>query len=159
MSRVETEEAMKWNDSDRGEAPSRVEPEQLELRVDAIRNDLGGLIGELDRRRHRVGKPLIAAAATTAGCALGLGTFLIVRRRRARSHRSRGIVEALRRAVAHPERVAPPSREPLARKILTAAAASVASVAARRAAQRLLASRRAASRIPTSTDATAGRNA
>ena len=100
-------------------------------------------MSELDRRRHRAGKPFILVATVTALAGLTVGAVLLWRRRRYERRRARQVWAAVRRAVAHSERVAPRKQEPpFARKVLGAAAASVASVAARRAAQQLLASPR-----------------
>jgi len=123
-----------------GTSPRRAAGE-LEAEVDAIRVDLGALVGELDRRRHRARTPLLIAATTAALAALGLGTLFYVRRRPRWRHRPNELLAALRRAAAHPERVVPRSQEPsLAKKVLVSAAASAASVIARRAAGRLFAS-------------------
>lgn len=123
------------------EDPARL-ADELERRIEVIRDDLGGLVGELDRRRHRVGKPLAIGAAALAAVAVG-GIVLWQLRRRRRRH-SLGYklgqtIGALRRAITHPDRVAPRKQEPsVPRKVLAAAAASVASVLARRWAVRLL---------------------
>jgi hypothetical protein len=120
-------------------APDR-DPQELEERVDAIRGDLGSLVSELERRRHRAGRPLLIVASTTlALAALGAGGLLYWRHLRGRSDRLRAFAAALRRSVAHPERVAAKRDQPsLAKKIAASAVAAAASVAARRAAQRLL---------------------
>jgi hypothetical protein len=121
---------------------------ELEHDADSIRVDLEDLVGELNRRRRRARKPLLIGATAAGLAGLGLGAFVYARRR-ARRRRPRALFAALRRAAAHPERVAPQRQEPsLARKILAAAAASAASVIARRAARRVF-----AMAIPTSTKA------
>jgi hypothetical protein len=91
--------------------------EHLQAEVEAARDDLGDLVGELDRRRHRAAKPLVVGAI--AVLAVGLGGYLWWRARRSRpaAHRRPGGPSA-------------------AKKIVTAAAAAVASVAGRRAAER-----------------------
>ncbi|HVU52275.1 MAG TPA: hypothetical protein VHL80_16390 [Polyangia bacterium] len=115
------------------------EAERLEERADAIRGDLGALVSELDRRRHRARKPLFIAASAGGLAAVAAGAFLLWRRGRRRRTRLQALAAALRRSVAHPERVATKSeRSSLAKKVALSAAASVASVVARRAAQRLL---------------------
>jgi hypothetical protein len=122
-------------------SPAR-EADRLEEQVDAIRGDLGELVSELERRRHRVGKPLVvAAAATVTLAALAAGALLLRKRRRQRRprFRARSLAAALRRSLAHPERVAPKKEgRSIAMKVALSAAASVASVVARRTAQRLL---------------------
>jgi len=66
----------------------------LEQEVDAIRDELGGLVGELDRRRHRAGKPLmLGAAALAVGAAAFAG--IVMWRRRARSNTAMGFVREL----------------------------------------------------------------
>jgi hypothetical protein len=50
--------------------------DQLDAKVEAIRDDLGELVGELDRRRHRAAKPLAVAAIVVA---LGIGGFILWR--------------------------------------------------------------------------------
>jgi len=52
----------------------------LEKRVDAIRDDLGRLVTELDRRRHRAAKPIaLSALALAALVVLGLGGLVVWR--------------------------------------------------------------------------------
>jgi hypothetical protein len=53
---------------------------ELEHRVDVIRHDLGDLVSELGLRRHRAGKPLLAAAVVLVG--LAVGALLLWRHRR-----------------------------------------------------------------------------
>ena len=66
----------------------------LEQEVDAIRDELGGLVGELDRRRHRAGKPaLLGAAALAVGAAAFAG--VVMWRRRARANTAMGFVREL----------------------------------------------------------------
>jgi hypothetical protein len=55
--------------------------EQLDAKVEAIRDDLGDLVGELDRRRHRAMKPLAIGAIVLA---IGVGGFMLWRMLRAR---------------------------------------------------------------------------
>ena len=124
-----------------GTSPAR-EADRLEEQVGVIRGDLGALVSELERRRRRAGKPLVVVAAVTATvAALAAGALLLRKRRRQRRPRFRALslAAALRRSVAHPERVAPKKEgRSLAKKVALSAAASVASVVARRTAQRLL---------------------
>ena len=134
-----------------GTSPAR-KADRLEEQVEVIRGDLGELVSELERRRRRVGKPLVVAAAvTTALAALAAGALLLRKRRRQRRSRlrARSLAAALRRSLAHPERVAPKKEgRSIAMKIALSAAASVASVVARRTAQRLLVPSRASDPDP-----------
>ncbi len=109
-----------------GEAADRVKkdgsPEHAVRRVsgeiDALRNDLGNLVAELDRRRHemfdlglqarRHPVAIAVAAATAALVAGGLIAVAIRARRRRRSPaaRAREARRALARLLDHPQRVA-----------------------------------------------------
>jgi hypothetical protein len=53
---------------------------EVEQEVEAIRDELGDLVGELDRRRHRAAKPLMLGAAAAAASAAALAGFLLWRR-------------------------------------------------------------------------------
>ena len=105
----------------------------LEGEVEAIRDDLGDLVGELDRRRHRAVKPLAIGAIIVAGVCIG--GYVLWRALRARPTRAARVRTALERATAHPERVAE-SKPSVPQKVLVAAASAVAAVVARRAAER-----------------------
>jgi hypothetical protein len=60
--------------------------EALEKRVETIRDHLGLLVSELDRRRHRAGKPIaVAAVAVAALVMLGLGGLIVWRLTRRRA--------------------------------------------------------------------------
>jgi hypothetical protein len=129
-----------------GASPAR-DAQRLEQQVEALRGELGDLVGELDRRRHRTGKPLVVVAAASAALAAATGALLFWRRRRQRRDRFREFASAFRRSFAHPERVAPREGQPsIARKVAMSAAAAAASVVARRVAQRLLFPPRSSSR-------------
>lgn len=53
------------------------EARELEEEVDTIRDELGDLVGELDRRRHRATTPLlIGAAAVVASTTVVAGVLL-----------------------------------------------------------------------------------
>jgi hypothetical protein len=110
--------------------------EELERTADALRGDLGALVGELGKRGTRVLLPLGIGVAL-AGAA-GITAAVLSRRRHARKATLlRNLTEAARRAVAHPERVA--KREPRGlSKIAIAAGAAAASMIARRLVQRWL---------------------
>jgi hypothetical protein len=123
-----------------GVADPERQAERVEGRVEIIRSDLGDLIDELERRRHRSRKPQLMAAVATVVAGLALGGGLLWWRRRSRGDEPGQFMAALKRVIAHPERVAPKGPEPrVTKRIAAAAAASVASVLARRAAEKLLA--------------------
>ena len=132
--------------------PAAERADELVLEVEAIRGDLGDLVGELGRRRHDafdvrrqlrrhpvfvVSVAVACLGLVGAGVAFGLG-----RRRRRRSLVGR--VVRLRRALArgavHPERIA--REATLGRKIAGAGGSAIASVLARRVATRLLSGKR-----------------
>ena len=79
-------------------AAKDIDPEaqarDLEQEVDAIRDELGDLVGELDRRRHRAAKPVMLGAAAAAASATALAAFLLWRRH-ARSKTAFGFVRDL----------------------------------------------------------------
>jgi len=52
----------------------------LEQEVDAIRDELGELVGELDRRRHRATKPALMGIAAVATAAVAVTGFVMWRR-------------------------------------------------------------------------------
>lgn len=60
---------------------------ELEQQVDAIRDELGDLVGELDRRRHRAAKPMAVAGLALAAAGLTVAGVLVWRRRR-EAHRT-----------------------------------------------------------------------
>lgn len=103
--------------------------EHLQEEVESARDDLGDLVGELDRRRHRAAKPIVVGAIALA--VIGLGSYVLWRIFRSRP---KSKLEQLRNALhvgAARLKVAP---EPsVAKKIFTAAAAGVAAAAGRRA--------------------------
>jgi hypothetical protein len=126
--------------------------EQLQHEIEDIRDNLGGLVSELDHRRHealnlgiqlrRHALPLAIAGIAVIGLASG-AIALAMRRSRARGRlpaRAARLGQALQRMVRHPERQAPPPPS-LGLKLLAAAGAAAASVVGRRVAQRLLAER------------------
>ncbi|HEY2901361.1 MAG TPA: hypothetical protein VGL59_12345 [Polyangia bacterium] len=77
-------------------APSNSTPEQLEQNVDAIRDDLGDLVGELDRRRHRATRPLLIGAAVIGGLLIAGGVAFFIRDRRRRPTRLGMLRQAIR---------------------------------------------------------------
>ncbi len=114
--------------------------------IDTLRSELGGLVAELDRRRHEAldlglqvrRHPVFVAAVTTAAALLlGAAIALAVRGRRQRRRptvRARQARRALGRLFEHPNRVA--AEPSLAAKIGIAAAVAVASALARRLVER-----------------------
>jgi hypothetical protein len=124
-------------------------PDRSEAQVERSRASLGGLLAELDRRRHQLTDmrrqlrqhPVAIIGTLTA--TLGLIAAVTYRglstraERRTFSGRAGRLRQALGRAIEHPERVA--RSEPSAgKKILVAAATSAVSVIARRLAQKYI---------------------
>lgn len=116
--------------------------------IDTLRQELGRLVSELDRRRHelldvklqvRKHPGVVIAAAGVAALLLGGMVGMAVRKRRQHARpatRAREARRALARLLDHPERVA---NEPgLALKIATAAGVAVGTVVARRLAERFV---------------------
>jgi hypothetical protein len=135
------------HESGGGDKPASDDKAQaLQKDIEQIRGNLGGMVSELDRRRHdlfdvrkqlsRHAIPLALTGLALLGVAVG-GVALAARRRRQREAFGARLVR-LRRAFARmidkPERVASaPSPE---RKIASAGAASIVSVLAKRLAER-----------------------
>jgi hypothetical protein len=126
------------------------DPVKIERKVEEVRDNLTGIAGELDRRRHelfdlklqlrRHGPAIgLTAAAMLAlvGGSIALGAWSHARRQRvmSKAHRLR---LALARAIADPDDVARPSPN-VGKKVLAAFASAAAGVLARTAAQRLTA--------------------
>lgn len=100
--------------------------------IAALREDLGGLVAELDRRRHELldvrlqaSRHAGAAAVTTVsliGAASGVVWLSIwrARRRQTPAARATRLEEAVERMIDQPERVA--TEQPILEKIVTAAA-------------------------------------
>jgi hypothetical protein len=119
--------------------------------IDTLRNELGGLVAELDRRRHEAfdlrlqlrKHPLLAAAAATAA-ALVLGGALALavhgrRERRRPAVRARETRRALARLFDHPDRVG--SEPSFANKVGTAVAVAIATAVAKRLVDRTVPAR------------------
>lgn len=122
------------------------EARRLEEKVEAIRDNLGGLVGELDRRRHRLtaaGKRALPYAAGVVGAAGLAVTGALIWRRRRRPSRARRMLTALQRLSAHPDRVGQKAPSVI-NKIIAAAGAAAASMAVRRLADKLIAGKRQA---------------
>ena len=112
-------------------APARVK--LLESEIESSRRRLDAYVDELDRRRHRLlsvrQHPAPAIGAAVAAAALLAGTIVVIRRRRRRLARSRrkfdSVQEALRRVVAHPDRVASDGKSPWSRVLVAVAPVAV----------------------------------
>jgi hypothetical protein len=103
--------------------------EHLQAEVEAARDDLGDLVGELARRRHRAAKPIVLGVIAVA--VAGIGSYVLWRIFRQRPKSKLGLFgRALHLGAARPNVAQEPS---VAKKILTAAAVGVASAAGRRA--------------------------
>jgi hypothetical protein len=131
--------------------------EKLQREIEAVRENLGGLVSELDHRRHdalnvglqvrRHAVPLAVAGLAVLGLAAG-GTALMIRRERARrslSSRAASLGQAMKRIVDHPERQAPPPPT-IGSKVLAAVATAAASILARRLIQHLMSTDRSSAR-------------
>jgi hypothetical protein len=111
---------------------------ELEQKAEAIRDNLDGLVAELDYRRHeavrRWAKPIAIGAAVLGA---GVVAFIVWRRFRRPPSRLERFRAAIARAMAHPDRVAKTSPS-MAKKIAVAAGTAGVSVAARRLVSRVL---------------------
>jgi hypothetical protein len=115
---------------------------RVEGEIDMLRNELGGLVAELDRRRHEVldlrlqarkHPVLVAAVATVAALVVGGAIAFAVHARRERRRpavRAREARRALFRLFDHPDRVA--AEPSIANKIATAAGAALATALTKR---------------------------
>ncbi len=122
----------------RDDAVGRVEGE-----VDTLRNELGGLVAELDRRWHeavdvrlqvRRHPVLVATVATVAALLVGGAIALAVRRGRERRRPTVRARRALSRLLEHPDRVA---REPsFPNKVAAAVGVALATALAKRLVER-----------------------
>ncbi len=127
--------------------------EELQQEIETIRDNIGGLVSELDHRRHdffdvgaqlrRHGVSLAVGGVVLVGLATG---SLLRARHRARARqslpgRAGRIGQALTRMVNHPEHQSPPPQS-VGLKILAAAGAAAASFLVRRLLQRLVEERR-----------------
>jgi hypothetical protein len=119
---------------------------RVEGEIDMLRNELGGLVAELDRRRHeafdlglqaRKHPVLVASIATVAALVLGGAIAVAVRTRRQRrrpSVRAREARRAVSRLFEHPDRVA--AEPSIPNKVVTAVAVALATALAKRLLER-----------------------
>jgi hypothetical protein len=127
------------------------EPQELEREVEDIRDNITGIVGELDRRRHdlldwrlQLRKHGPVLVAVTAGWVLAFGMTMAVgaARRRKRNRpleKARRLRQALSRMVAHPELVAQP-QPGIGRKVLAAAVSATVGALAKTLIQELASS-------------------
>jgi hypothetical protein len=104
--------------------PADQKPEELEGEVQMLREELGDLVEELDRRRQeafdwraqaRRHSGMVAGVAAVAGVALASGLILRARQRRRRrsfSVRAQNLAGLLAWISEHPERVLPRDARP-----------------------------------------------
>jgi hypothetical protein len=116
--------------------------DRVEGEIDSLRGELGGLVAELDRRRHeafdvrlQLQRHPVAAAIAAAAAALVVGGALAVavrarRERRRPSVRAREARRALTRLLDHPGRVA--SEPSVGNRVATAVLTVVATALAKR---------------------------
>jgi hypothetical protein len=110
--------------------------------IDVLRHELGGLIGELDRRRHEAldvrlqvkrHPVIVAAVVTVAALLVGGAVALMVhttRERQRPSRRAREVKDALSRLLEHPREVA--SQPSIGNKVATAVGVAIATALAKR---------------------------
>lgn len=123
------------------EDPER-KAEELDEKAEAIRENLTGLMNELDHRRHELVRRYVKPIGIGLGIVgLGVAAVLGWRRWGRKPSKAVGLVGALGRVAAHPERVGAAPQTSVAKRVLGAAAAAVVSVAARQLATHVLATR------------------
>jgi hypothetical protein len=126
-----------------------VSADALEDDVDRIRHNIGEMIRELDHRRRaafdlrlqfreHTARLVLVGAAVLAVCA-GVIALAVSRRRGRRTLRARAgrLGHALRRVLAHPEKLGE-GRPSIPRKAAAAGGSAMASVLGKRLAQRLV---------------------
>ena len=87
--------------------PAEQQAEHLQAEVEEAREELGALVGELDRRRHRAMKPLAVAAVAVA--VVGVGSYVLWRLFRPRPARRLARLKLAGRRVAEGLGAARPS--------------------------------------------------
>jgi hypothetical protein len=114
--------------------------------IDVLRHELGGLVAELDRRRHEAldvrlqarRHPVLVAAVVTVGALLVGGAIALIvreaRERRKPTRRARDIRAAVGRLVERPREVA--SKPSIGNKVATAVGVAIATGIARRLLER-----------------------
>jgi hypothetical protein len=129
-----------------GEGTVSLEPQQIEAEISALREELGALVGELDRRRHelldvRLQLRRHAWQIAVAGVGVSVGIAGLIWLGVARARRRRGLLakasrlrEGVARMVDRPERVA--AEQTVVGKLLTAAATAAVATAATKAVER-----------------------
>lgn len=134
----------KQESAERGE-----QPEQIEREVEEIRENISGIVGELDRRGHelfdwrqilRNNARLLAAVGLSCLVGFGLTVAIGVANRRRRNRplaKARRLREALSRIIENPELVAQP-RPGIGKKAIGAAVSATVGLLAKNIAQRVL---------------------
>jgi hypothetical protein len=125
-----------------GSSGSRATVVRVHSEIDTLRSELGGLVAELDRRRHEAldlrlqvkrHPVLVAVVATTAALVVGGALAILVQGRRERRRpavRARQARHAFARLMEHPDRVAAvPS---IGNKVATAVAVALVTGLAKR---------------------------
>jgi hypothetical protein len=138
-----------------GRAADAERPREIEREIESIREDLDGLVGELDRRRHealdwrlqarRHRRQLWIAAGVVGVAVLGLA-LLRSRRQQSRLASGRELLHALHVVATNPEGLTRAVEERSTGSKLAAGTAKVASVALPIIARNLLREDRAATR-------------
>jgi hypothetical protein len=129
-----------------GQGTVSLDPQQIEAEIAALRDELGALVGELDRRRHelldvRLQLRRHAWHVAVAGVGLSAAIAGLIWLGAGRARRRRGLLakasrlrEGVARMVERPERVA--AEQTVAGKLLTTAATAAVATAATKAVER-----------------------
>ena len=130
----------------------------LAREISGIRDELGALVGELDRRRrelfdlrgHVRRHPLTASLAGVAVAAILAGSVAVLvydtRRKQRASYRAKQLRIAVGRMIEHPERVAR-GEAPPGEKILAAVGTAIATLLVKQALARAVPAPRAAQEV------------